>query len=352
MEKLTKNLFVDNTNTNLIKENRLDLGELYYKDGGRCIHSFKFWKKYDEAKNELLEVISKYNDYKIICVDNVEGTHFNYTAPSFLRFCHDYFNSTKNKIIIKTNSLNAIYPDFIDYYPCFGFVSSSKHYEIKERIFENKILFLNRVPREHRTYLYNKFLNKGLLNNFDYSINAESKYLLPFKSIENTTILMKNIMDILPNYFSCFVSLITETHFYNKDERDNVIFFTEKIDKVIGVGQPFIITSVPNYIGTLKKLGFKTFDRWWDESYDDEVDENRRLDKIINLVESLCKKDTIELQNMYKEMIPVLKHNQKVSLFLDSLKTCYYDYTFDNLVHQVNNNLEEYIYNMERTSII
>lgn len=345
MKRLTKNLF--NESGNLLKNNRLDLGELKYKDGGRAIKCYEFWENYDEAKNELLELISKYNSCSVICVENVEGTHFKYTAPDFLKFCEDYFNFTNNKIILKTNAINVKYPSFVEYYPCFGFMSSSKHYEINERIFKKKILFLNRVPREHRTYLYNEFLNRDLLNNFDYSINAENKNLSPFKSIENTNVLMENIMDILPNYFSSFVSLITETHFFNNEDSDNVLFFTEKIDKVIGVGQPFIIVSVPNYIETLKKLGFKTFDRWWDESYDNITDENKRLDKIVNLVESICKKDDVELQKMYREMIPILKHNQKVSLFLDSLKTCYNDYTFEDIEQQVNNNLQEYIYNME-----
>ena len=43
----------------------------------------------------------------------------------------------------------------------------------------------------------------------------------------------------------------------------------------------------PQSLKVLKKQGFKTFDKWWDESYDDEFDFHKRMDKIVEVMEEM-----------------------------------------------------------------
>ena len=49
----------------------------------------------------------------------------------------------------------------------------------------------------------------------------------------------------------------------------DVIFLTEKIYKPIICGSPFFVLGNRGTISELRNMGFKTFDKWWDESYDD-----------------------------------------------------------------------------------
>ena len=39
----------------------------------------------------------------------------------------------------------------------------------------------------------------------------------------------------------------------------------------------------------LKAKGFKTFDKWWDESYDEEIDLELRIQKIVKILEEIAK---------------------------------------------------------------
>jgi len=333
---------------NLIKFGRVDIGELFWDSNNQPLRgNAEFWSNYQIGKNQLLDFLKDYKDYEVCCYENVEGTDMRITNPELYQFFIDYYKETGKKIILKTNALNIDYDDNVIHYPCFGFMGALENYKIEPRKFKNKILFLNRVERWHRTFLHDEFKKRNLLQYFDYSINSEDSNLVPFKSIEKVQIDIPKIMDILPNYFTCFVNLLTETHFFNGDERDNVLFITEKLDKIIAAGQPFIIVSVPNYIKTLKKLGFKTFDKWWDESYDNILNEPERLECIIKIVEDICKLSISELENMYIEMIPVLEHNQKLTKFIGNLSTDWNDYTLDDVIDAVKNDFEEYIYNME-----
>jgi hypothetical protein len=93
-----------------------------------------------------------------------------------------------------------------------------------------------------------------------------------------------------------FCNIVYEAYWFEK-----TVFFTEKINKCFLAAQPFIVLSCPRYLFYLKKIGFKTFDKWWDESYDLIYDDRDRITEIKKLV-----------LEVYTEMIPILKHNQSI----------------------------------------
>ena len=64
---------------------------------------------------------------------------------------------------------------------------------------------------------------------------------------------------------NCYFDIVTETSFEDTDK----LFFTEKIVRSIVNLHPFIVISSANYLKELKTLGFKTFDGFIDESYDE-----------------------------------------------------------------------------------
>jgi hypothetical protein len=141
------------------------------------------------------------------------------------------------------------------------------------------------------------------------------------------------------NFESTFVSVVTETH-VDKD----ILFFSEKIWKPIYVGHPFLIYGNPETLKKLRELGFRTFSRWWDESYDEEYDEKERMYKIIdilNYLNTLSKEELIEIreqmtetvewnQHLYREMVTE-KYNLDGNFFVSEvpmlklLADIYYD---------------------------
>lgn len=87
---------------------------------------------------------------------------------------------------------------------------------------------------------------------------------------------------------------------------------SEKIVRPIKVGSPFLLFAAPYTLDLLKQLGYKTFDLWWDESYDTIHCPLKRMDAIIQILQDLSDKPTSELEDMYTAMMPVLQHNQQL----------------------------------------
>ena len=87
------------------------------------------------------------------------------------------------------------------------------------------------------------------------------------------------------------------------------IFITEKTWKAIAHGNPFCINGDAGSIKYLKDRGYKTFDKFWDESYDTAGDVDR-VKIIAQIVEDICKKTLPELQALNEDMLPILEHNQ------------------------------------------
>jgi hypothetical protein len=98
--------------------------------------------------------------------------------------------------------------------------------------------------------------------------------------------------------------IVTETVFYH-----DKLHLTEKIFKPIVAQRPFLLAAAPGNLAYLKSYGFQTFDRWIDESYDDIQDSDQRLQAIVEQTQRLCSMSTNDLQQMHKEMQPVLEHN-------------------------------------------
>lgn len=98
--------------------------------------------------------------------------------------------------------------------------------------------------------------------------------------------------------------VVTETVFY-----DEKLHLTEKIFKPIVAQRPFMLVAGPGNLAYLKSYGFRTWDRWIDESYDDETDPDLRIIKIVNEMEKLCKKPQWEINKMYVEMRESLEFN-------------------------------------------
>jgi hypothetical protein len=185
----------------------------------------------------------------------------------------------------------------------------------------NLFLNYNRNPRNQRIYLLSKILENGLfgrgkisLNRFIHSspLNVSKESLDYFKSFTPITIDSKYNLDFnlainitKEDYETTFLSLVSES-LVDEDS----LFVTEKIFKPILVGHPFIIFGNQFTLKYLKNLGYKTFDRWINESYDNELKYEDRVQMIINELKILSQKPIDELKKIRLEMNEVCAHNQ------------------------------------------
>lgn len=77
-------------------------------------------------------------------------------------------------------------------------------------------------------------------------------------------------------------------------------------------GHPVIQYGPYHHLKELQRRGFKTFSRWWDESYDNMKNSHKRLRAVMNIVLKLSKLSPNEILNMYIEMKDVLQHNHNL----------------------------------------
>lgn len=135
-----------------------------------------------------------------------------------------------------------------------------------------------------------------------------------------------------PNHYKhIFIDIVTESYSERSGVYHNTLFLTEKIAKPLRACRPFIVSANAGYYKELHKLGFKTFDRWWDESFDHDLPLEEHTDKITAIVKEISSWSTEKCKQVYEEMKPTLIHNRKVlddlrhkgpRLWLESVKDC------------------------------
>ena len=236
--------------------------------------------------------------------------------------------------------------------PDENIVAMTRMNEIYEKLEKPyKFLFLNGRFRAHRKYLLERFAQTGLLDqsiwtNLDsqagprgagpwfyqgqdlMSLPRPVKFLEPKYEIDRYAVNMQNNFEnhfvkpelfkvsnqsewgdiyIKPDmYVDTYFSLVTETVFDYTHS-----FRTEKIWKPIAMGHPWIVAANAGYYRDIQNLGFKTFGHLIDESFDQIEPHWQRANRIVDIVEDLCKQD---LASFLKECYTVCKYNQELMI--------------------------------------
>lgn len=108
-------------------------------------------------------------------------------------------------------------------------------------------------------------------------------------------------------YHNSLVSIITETNFELSE-----LTATEKTWKPAKEKHPFIMVGVAGALRSMQNLGFKTFDEFWDESYDEEQDYKLRLYKIVKVCKEISEWDNNKILDFKKKVKPIVEHNYNV----------------------------------------
>ncbi len=141
------------------------------------------------------------------------------------------------------------------------------------------------------------------------------------QDIKNLPMLYLDTTDLVTNraeqtnstdkyYLDSYFSIVNETTYHTAQGYDGIPFLSEKIFKCIAMKHPFIIVSAPNSLKYLKQLGYKTFDKLIDESYDLEINDGLRALKILKEIEKLTE----------------LSNDQLINFLIEAKKICDYNY--------------------------
>lgn len=164
---------------------------------------------------------------------------------------------------------------------------------------------LNQHPEEKFPYI-----GKLLRDNETLIRNIPQMYLDTDELMVNKATLMRTTDQY---YQNTYFSVVHETNFYiSISGEEPGRFFSEKTFKPIGERHPFILVNPPYSLSKLREIGYQTFNPYIDESYDEELDDDKRMKMILDEIERLCNLTDIELQNFLVNCAPICDHNQTV----------------------------------------
>ena len=105
-------------------------------------------------------------------------------------------------------------------------------------------------------------------------------------------------------YENSYFSLVPETN--------SGLMFSEKIEKPLFYGHPFIVFNdiAIGHLKLLKRYGFETFPEMFDESYDEIENTTKRIEFICSEVKRLCEMDKKELHSLCVSVKEKIIHNQ------------------------------------------
>ena len=89
-------------------------------------------------------------------------------------------------------------------------------------------------------------------------------------------------------------------------------FVTEKTFKPIFNNQFFVVVSSADHLRHLRDLGYQTFGRFIDESYDSVTNNQDRFEAVLGLTKSLIRSGQDNLHRLYQDLAPEIQHNAQV----------------------------------------
>jgi hypothetical protein len=96
----------------------------------------------------------------------------------------------------------------------------------------------------------------------------------------------------------------TETVYFG-----NRLHITEKTFKAIALEMPFVLVAPAGSLEYMRSYGFQTFGSVFDESYDEETDDIKRIEKVVALLKDLDNLTVTERQHLHRQMLPIVQHN-------------------------------------------
>lgn len=111
-------------------------------------------------------------------------------------------------------------------------------------------------------------------------------------------------------YTDSYFNIVLETMIDVDDSGGQ--FVTEKTFKPIFNNQFFVVVSSADHLRHLRDLGYRTFSRCIDESYDSNINNQDRFEAVLDLTKSLIRSGQDNLHRLYQDLAPEIQHNAHV----------------------------------------
>jgi hypothetical protein len=332
----------------------LNFATYYYRNILNVFNTNDGFLDNNKISNHIINRIQNKKGYFLITV-----LFESYVNDNFFKAMTNYFTFKKiplSQIVYATNCANgqSVYNDFclkynipseiqVAYIPTFRLdrtnvkdtIQKNISTEYKPGIRKKLFLNFNRRYSDHRLLFFMNVIKKNLLDKFYISMAAEQPeshrsfvdnvhYLsqrMPvfnispedIQSANNVLPLVLDVdnFDFYPMeasefsvetlYENSLINIASETFFF-----DNYIHITEKTYKPIAFMQPFIIIGAVGTLQHIKDMGFKTFNQFWNEEYDLEVNNEKRMLMIFDVIDVISKwtiDEQIKFSHDVKEIV-------------------------------------------------
>lgn len=233
---------------------------------------------------------------------------------------------------------------------------------------KNKFILMNRRLRPHRwallSLLGESFIKENLVsfdsklfyreNHIDFFQHhvSEKNKDYAFESAQDLYKIKKSVIDyedlnsvwgfnfeLKEPYLDSYIHICTETNFY-----EDGLYFSEKTWKPMAHLQPFIHLNKSGALSELKKLGFKTFEPFINEDYDNEVDDRKRMDMIYNEISKINKLSIKEIHEWYYSIYDILIYNRDLLFSFSNKK--------EKIESDFLKNLRDYVVNKQNKKLL
>ena len=241
-----------------------------------------------------------------------DNTEFSVTRspPLYVDQCNDFVKTSniKEKTFDKDFNAFGIFIGRLNWLRLFLITKIRNEYN-------DKSIYTCHYDRDNEFHYSHIGLEKMVQHNIDFDTVNECIDTLkacPIKNdiVEEYPIISPAHMNIAKVYHKFFVEIVAETYSTGK-----TFYPTEKIWRPILLKTPFIVQGPQNYLENLKKLGFKTFDRWWNENYSLNT-YDYQLVEISKVLKEISKWSCEDMRRVYSEMEDTLEHNYNVMMNL------------------------------------
>jgi hypothetical protein len=226
-------------------------------------------------------------------------------VKNYLTFKNSYNGDYKKKFLNLNRRWRLHRPALVSFLKSlnlldYGYVSLGRS--------ENQRSWGNIFPWLLSHYKKDDFFFNLLNSNKDEILSLPDLYIDTDDLLTNR-VELTNSLDYF--YQTSMFSIVSETNFYTEPGWEPGRFFSEKIFKPMAHKHPFILVSVPNSLHLLREIGYKTYSSWIDESYDNEIDDNLRMKKILNEIKRLCHLTESEVKDFVLGTRSIAEHNFK-----------------------------------------
>ena len=142
-----------------------------------------------------------------------------------------------------------------------------------------------------------------------YTLDASDNVLNKWGDVTYDAILSADFHLLIETHYDLFYYVPSPDKVYKRSLAPSSI--TEKTNKPVACCKPFIAFSTPYFLEDVRQLGFETFSPYIDESYDIEIDNQKRLNMIVDEIERITNLSADEYATLVENCHSIAVRNQQ-----------------------------------------